>query len=237
MVTILLRITNLYLKNFQFLYSIQLIWPDHSLLQRDCLDAQGSHGRGSVYVFKYGEHELVLRHYYRGGHVYKFNKDAYVWKGLNKTRALEELNLLSVMHENQLPVPKPVAAHISRSGITYKANIVTQLIPNTQSISSRLVQDSLPIEIWHNIGSVIRRFHNNRINHADLNAHNILIDDQNKIFLIDFDKSKIDKSTNAWQQNNLKRLQRSLVKLKAINAIFNYSEQYYTSLLEGYNQN
>lgn len=210
---------------------------DNSLLLTDCLNTQSTHGRGSVCVFKYSEYDLVLRHYYRGGQVSKFNKDDYVWKGLNKTRAIEEINLLSIMRENQLPVPEPVAAHISRSGVTYKANIVTQLLPNTQSISSKLVQEPMPSEIWHNIGSVIRQFHNLSVNHADLNAHNILIDDQNRTFLIDFDKSKIDSSFNGWRQDNLKRLQRSLSKLKNIEPELNYSEQNYNWLLEGYNTN
>ena len=210
---------------------------DHSFLQTDSLNAQDSQGRGGVYVFKFNQYDLVLRHYYRGGQVSKFNKDAYVWKGLNKTRAIGELNLLSIMRENQLPVPEPVAAHIRRFGIIYKANIVTQLIPNTQPISKKLKQDNLPKEVWFDIGLVIRKFHNFKVNHADLNAHNILIDDQNRIFLIDFDKSKIDLSTNGWRQNNLKRLQRSLSKLKNLETGLNYLEQNYSSLLEGYNSN
>ncbi len=208
---------------------------DNSLLHQKYLNVRDSNGRGAVYVFKFNQYDLVLRHYYRGGHIHKFTKDTYVWRGLHNTRAVEELDLLSLMLNKQLPVPTPIAAHIKKMGLTYTADIVTQLIPNTQSISSFLKQDALQKEYWHKIGLVIQKFHNHSINHADLNAHNILIDDKNNIFLIDFDKSKVDKSTSNWRQRNLERFQRSLLKLKNTNSTFNYSEKDYSLLLEGYN--
>jgi 3-deoxy-D-manno-octulosonic acid kinase len=62
------------------------------------------------------------------------------------------------------------------------------------------------------VGATIADFHNQGINHADLNANNILIDSE-KVFLIDFDHSKQCKPRRMWQNNNMKRLKRSIDKL------------------------
>lgn len=208
----------------------------NSLLQSNNVNTHDVKGRGKVFFFKYNEQNLVLRHYRRGGQIAKFNKDTYVWKGLKKTRAIDELQLLSTLQEMNLPVPTPIAACIRRSGLLYKADVVTELIPNTQSLRSKLAKDTVSLETWQEIGSIIRQFHDSNCNHADLNAHNILIDTINKIYLIDFDKSKIDTSGNAWRQNNLARLQRSFEKLKNSEPKFNYVVQDFQTLLAGYNR-
>ena len=220
-------------------FPISLFDPNYlaknSLLHIDQMSLSDSMGRGRVHAFKYKEYDLVLRHYYRGGHVSKFLNDAYFWKSLNKTRAMSELNLLSTMQKLHLPVPLPVASHINRVGVLYKADIVTQLIPSSQSISSKLMKDIIPVEVWHEIGLVIRQFHNHNINHADLNAHNILLDFKNRIYLVDFDKSKIEESPGGWCGQNIARLERSFTKLKESENKFNYTDNDFQFLLEGYN--
>ena len=56
------------------------------------------------------------------------------------------------------------------------------------------------------------KFHNVGLCHADLNAYNILIDEDTNMWLIDFDKSKILSPGGGWRHDNLKRLKRSLKK-------------------------
>jgi 3-deoxy-D-manno-octulosonic acid kinase len=55
--------------------------------------------------------------------------------------------------------------------------------------------------------------HDANVYHADLNAHNILVDDTQKIWLIDFDKSTRRTMTRALREQSLERLGRSLQKL------------------------
>ena len=191
-------------------------------------------GRGGLHLFTYHDQPLVLRHYYRGGTVAKFINDAYLWRSLHKTRAMGELQTLLTLQRLNLPVPAPVAAHVRRGGLTYRADIVTRFIPKAQSLSSRLSKNPLPVETWHEIGVVIRQFHDKHCNHADLNAHNILLDEKERVFLIDFDKAVIGRNTGALQKNNIARLQRSLLKLKNTEPSFNYSDQDFKSLMEGY---
>ncbi len=220
-------------------FPLEIFNPDYLIsnhsLEYKQLKSVDVKGRGGVHVFKYNNHDLVLRHYYRGGMISKFIHDIYLWQGLYKTRAIGEIQMLSRMQKMNLPVPIPIAAHIHRVGFAYKADIVTQLIPQSQSLSTVLIKNPVPKKIWHEIGFVIRQFHDNNCNHADLNAHNILLDEKGEVFLIDFDKSRIVKNSNRWMQSNLSRLERSLEKLKNTEATFNYSEQDFKLLMEGYN--
>lgn len=216
------------------LFSPEFLSSDPSLRYKRLLSADIK-GRGGLHLFTYHDQSLVLRHYYRGGTVAKFINDAYLWRSLHKTRAMGELQALLVLQRLNLPVPAPVAAHVRRRGLIYRADIITRLIPRSQSLSSRLTENRLPVETWRKIGVVIRQFHDKNCNHADLNAHNILLDEKERVFLIDFDKAVIGRNTSASQKNNIARLQRSLLKLKNMESSFNYSDQDFKSLVEGYN--
>jgi len=63
-------------------------------------------------------------------------------------------------------------------------------------------------------GRLIARFHRAGLDHADLNAHNILFDANGHGWLIDFDRGVQRIPATAWRERNLKRLHRSLVKLR-----------------------
>jgi 3-deoxy-D-manno-octulosonic acid kinase len=64
------------------------------------------------------------------------------------------------------------------------------------------------------VGAEIARFHAHGVYHADLNAHNILLTDAS-VWLIDFDRGELRHPARAWQQANLARLKRSLLKIGA----------------------
>ena len=92
---------------------------DASWFDRPAWEARGarrhtSTGRAPVLICE-NEHETwVLRHYSRGGLVARFIEDHYLWRGLKRTRAYRELEILTRMREWQLPVPEPVAAWVAR---------------------------------------------------------------------------------------------------------------------------
>lgn len=169
-----------------------------------------SSGRGSAWMIKADQQKMMLRHYYRGGVPAKFNKDKYLWTGLDRTRSLSEFRLLNKMIDLGLSVPKPIAAQVCKKGLFYQANIIIEYILNDGTFASILNQTSLS-KIWEEIGSTIAWFHLNGINHADLNANNILLG--KKVYLIDFDHSFQVTIKRTWRLNNLKRLKRSIDKL------------------------
>lgn len=170
-------------------------------------------GRGNAFAIDYGQKHFFLRHYRRGGMIAPLMQDKYVWTGLNSTRAWREFSMLHVMYAKGLPVPRPVAAHVQQIGPLYRADIVTEKIEHSTSLSNFMAQKEVEDDLWVKIGTCLRRFHLLGIVHADLNAHNILIDANECIWLIDFDKGVWNKPKRAHQQSNLQRLHRSLAKV------------------------
>jgi tRNA A-37 threonylcarbamoyl transferase component Bud32 len=115
----------------------------------------------------------------------------------------------------------------------YSADILTCRIPDTESLSSYIKRNELAVTGWQSLGACIRRFHDAHIYHADLNAHNILLDNKGNIFLIDFDKGSIDQG-ESWKQRNLQRLRRSLDKLSRQGDDFSFKDTDWDSLIAGY---
>ena len=190
-----------------------------------------SSGRGSAWMVKSSNEKMMLRHYYRGGIPARFIKDKYFWTGLLKTRSFSEYKLLEKMYALKLPVPKPIAAQACKMGLFYQANILIKYIPHDSTFAGLLNVDS-DLQTWSNVGSTIAQFHKHGINHADLNANNILIT-QDKVFLIDFDHSRQCNQRKMWQNSNMKRLKRSIDKLTDDNHIETNNIKWH-SLMVGY---
>jgi 3-deoxy-D-manno-octulosonic acid kinase len=193
-----------------------------------------SAGRGQAWFIRHQQDNYVLRHYCRGGLAARISTDRYVWTGLDKTRAWREYHLLVKLQALGLPAPLPLAARVQRHGAFYSADLLTRRIPQSQPLSHILVDQPLDDGGWRSIGKCIRAFHRHDIYHADLNAHNILLDEHAQIYLIDFDKSGVDQD-RSWQPRTLQRLQRSLLKLQTQDKHFHFSEANWQALLAGYN--
>jgi 3-deoxy-D-manno-octulosonic acid kinase len=82
-------------------------------------------------------------------------------------------------------------------------------------------------------GPELHRFHQAGVNHADLNAYNLQIGEDDRMFLLDFDRGKI-MSAGQWKQKNIARLHRSLRKIKEADNSIHYTEADWNQLLEGY---
>jgi len=175
----------------------------------------------------------VLRHYYRGGLVSKISDDSYFFNGLTKTRAYREISLLQYMVSIDLPVPKPIAARVIKKGFFYRADLLMEKLSG-EDLIHRLRKESLAETVWENIGQTIAGFHNHGIYHADLNAHNILVDGNDKVWLIDFDRCKKRAIQGQWQVNNINRLQRSFYKERGLNNVLQFHENDWQSLKKGY---
>lgn len=189
-------------------------------------------GRGAVLFVSRGEPPWALRHYRRGGAVARLTADRYLWTGLQRTRAFREWHLLRNLHDSGLPVPSPVAAHVSRSGLTWRGDIITERIADTRSMATAMVEGEMDERTWETIGETLCRFHDRGVDHADLNAHNVLLDRQGRVFLVDFDRGGI-RSGAGWKQRNLSRLERSLRKIsRQSGAAFELAD--WRRLLRGY---
>lgn len=192
-------------------------------------------GRGRVLFVEYGGQEWALRHYCRGGFVRRLSTDKYFWAGLERTRSFSEWSLLADMYRSALPVPRPVAARVERRGAFYTADLITVRIPDVTPLSERLSGAPVGPEVWQSVGKLIARFHAAGICHADLNAHNIQIDSENRLYLLDFDRGRVETTFGVWMQRNLDRLHRSLTRLFA-QGVIQFSDDDWADLLEGYRE-
>jgi 3-deoxy-D-manno-octulosonic acid kinase len=170
-------------------------------------------GRGAVTVFEHQDRRFVLRHYRRGGLPALVTRDRYLWLGESRTRAVVEMQLTLRLHAAQLPVPLPVAARYELQGRFYRADIITEHLPDTQTLAERLAVGDVGLQTWAAIGRCIRRFHDFGLCHADLNAHNILLRGDDEVLLVDFDRCS-RRSSGMWRDANLARLRRSLDALE-----------------------
>jgi 3-deoxy-D-manno-octulosonic acid kinase len=105
-----------------------------------------------------------------------------------------------------------VAAHVYRTGAIYTADIITSYLPNTRKLSWFIAQGQVPAQCWRKIGGVVRSVHDHGVDHPDVTAHNILLDDRGDVFLVDFDNAR-SKPAGDWQRLGVERLQRSLRKV------------------------
>ncbi len=192
-------------------------------------------GRGTAFILQAGGVDLVLRHYQRGGLMRRLLSDSYVFTGLKRTRMWQEMALLAQLQRWQLPAPVPAAARCRvYGGLWYSGDLVTQRIPNAQTLSERLQQGPLDPLTWQSVGQVVAQFHNHGVFHADLNANNIMLNSDNAVFLIDFDKGAIKPVNTQWQQANMGRLLRSLNKQQRLNASYHFDDVAWQALHTSY---
>ncbi len=176
----------------------------------DAAQPVGDGGRGGAWFIDMGEGgDAVLRHYLRGGLVANVSRDAHLWRGIPRVRSFAEYRLLRVLRARKLPVPMAYAAWYRREGLSYRAAILMQRLPGVRSLAELASAGEASMAA---AGALVARFHRQGLDHADLNAHNLLFDDQGRGWMIDFDRSRLRIPATGWREANLARLQRSLHK-------------------------
>lgn len=173
----------------------------------------GDGGRGGAWFVDAPFGHAVLRQYLRGGLAAKLSRDHYIWRGANRTRSFAEFRLMRALRAQKLPVPRPIAAFYMREGLRYKAAILMERLEGVRSLADRALVAGRGAP-WEETGRLIARFHRAGLDHADLNAHNILFDANGHGWLIDFDRGVLRIPATRWREHNLKRLLRSLIKLR-----------------------
>ncbi|MFA4913312.1 MAG: 3-deoxy-D-manno-octulosonic acid kinase [Burkholderiaceae bacterium] len=168
----------------------------------------GQGGRQAAWFVSAGFGDAVLRHYRRGGLIAKLSRDAYIWRGEQATRAFAEFRVMQRLSGLGLRVPAPLAAGYWRSALTYRAALLTRRIPHARPLA--LTLDEALIEP---VAQTIAAMHRAGAWHADLNAYNIMLDADDQVWLIDFDRATLGQLTDSSRRANVARLQRSLIKV------------------------
>lgn len=226
----------------------QVIWFDESLISAEqvkyAFDAEywqqqdriigSATGRGTTWFIELDSVQAALRHYRRGGLFGKIVQDSYFFLGIEKTRSFLELKLLQRLNEAGVNVPRPIAARVLKRSLTYQADLLSEKVSNAQDLVAILEQRSLTDCEYRKVGVEIRKMHLAGVNHTDLNIHNILIDSNNEVWVIDFDKCIIDHG-GSYDKSNLSRLLRSFRKERKKRNI-RWKEENFSSLIRGYNE-
>lgn len=180
-------------------------------------------GRGTVWRFDYPGGAGILRQYLRGGAMRLFLKDAY----LLANRPLREFRLHLKAYGQGLAVPRPLGVCWWRHGLLVRGALATAALP-AETLLQFLKRSGADIEgVLTRCGALVRRMHDMRIWHADLQVKNILVGEGGP-WLIDFD--------NASERPNLSPLlrARNLLRLRRSFDKNNLSLGYFELLCEGY---
>lgn len=169
-------------------------------------------GRGSVHLMQTPIGPLVRRDYLRGGLPRFLSRDLYLWTGAARTRAWREFHLTRHLWRQGLPVPEPVAARWRRRGPAYRASLLTRWLGQVQPLLDVLAGGSDPAILMPAVARAVAQLHDHHVWHADLNATNIQVDGQGKVWLIDFDRARDAVGDDRQLAGNLERLRRSLHK-------------------------
>ena len=192
--------------------------PDERLFDPDALARSGrligrpGGGRGSACFLEVEGIPAVLRPYRRGGVLAPWLGDRYPRGRLATSRPWREWHLLARLYTEGFPVPAPLAARVRPRGWLYRGDLLIERL-TAQTLVERLREYHLDPELWARIGHCIGQLHRRGVDHADLNAHNILITPDETVYIIDLDRARLRRA-GSWCRRNLDRLRRSLVKLQ-----------------------
>jgi hypothetical protein len=195
-------------------------------------------GRGALCILPIGEEgRLVVRENRRGGAIRFINSRLYSLEGSAfiysifapskldlgfDYRPFRELSILSQLFRRGLPVPAPAFALVTPllRGVLYSGSVATWEIPNAKNLLKLVLANELDRfqkeqgrNLFFEIGCLARRVLEEGVYHADFHLGNILLDENNKLILIDFDKAQyIEPGAGLLHFGNLllKRWQRSI---------------------------
>lgn len=171
--------------------------------------AVGSGGRGAAWYVDAPFGACVLRQYRRGGLAARVSRAGYFWHGEARVRSVAEYHLTREAQRRGVPVPTPLAAFYVREGLRYRAAILVERLRNVETLGALAVEGAAPYEA---AGRLVARMHRAGLDHADLNADNLLFDREGDGWVIDLDRGRFRTIGSGWRERNLSRLLRSLLK-------------------------
>ncbi len=154
---------------------------------------------------------VIIKQYARGGLIKYFIKNRYVKWGEPRCRI--EYQLLKKVKNLGINTPEPVA-YAFKGRPFYKAWLVTREIKKNSSLAS-LSNTNLDRckSIMEKLVDQVAILIKNNILHVDLHPGNVLVDVDDNIFIIDFDKGRFYlKGKNNLRDRYLARWDRAVIK-------------------------
>lgn len=165
-----------------------------------------------------GRPRWAVRRYYRGGLMAPLLSDRHLRTG--PTRPIRELWATVEARARGVAAPAVVAGAVYPAGPFYRADLVTELIPDARTLEALLfgsggVSDASSL-LGH-AGRLVRSLEDALVLHVDLNASNVLLvrgDEASGARVVDLDRSVVfPLGSRDFGPAMRKRLERSLKKL------------------------
>ncbi len=169
-------------------------------------------GRTSVTLAQLdGIGSVVIKDYRRGGLMRYITKQRYF--KLGKTRAQREFELLHTVSNLGINVPEPIA-YAHRGRLLYQAWLITREIKQPLSLARLSLTDEKRAQrIMKSVIAQISRLIDHNLLHVDLHPGNVVVDQKDRVFLVDFDKGQACQGNKTKLRNRyINRWQRAVNK-------------------------
>lgn len=155
--------------------------------------------------------KVALKSYTRGGVLGWFVRHLYL--GFGAPRGESELLRLRHLQELGIPVPEPLAA-VTQGRRVYRTWLVTQYIENSVSLAALAATDEERARLAvRTLAGIFSTLVQSRVFHVDLHPGNVLVRDDDRVFVLDFDKAvDFRGSLNALRDGYLVRWRRACLK-------------------------
>jgi 3-deoxy-D-manno-octulosonic acid kinase len=194
-------LTNRQLKQLIGLFNLPTDKVDSALSGRTSMGVAQLEGIGSV----------VIKYYRRGGLIHHLIKQRYLKWG--KTRCQIEYELLQKVRSSGINAPEPIA-FAYRGRLLYQGWLVTREIKHHQTLAQLSCSNEKRTHIvMKEVVKQVSRLIKNNILHVDLHPGNIIVDNKNQVYLLDFDKGSIFSGEKSILRNRyLRRWNRAIQK-------------------------
>lgn len=133
---------------------------------------------------------VIVKPYFRGGILRHINRRAYLKAG--KPRSVAEFEMLCLVRTIGVNAPEPVAyAFQKKYAVFYHAWLAMMEIPGAIMLGELSRMDPARARlVLPELEKQINLLWNYGVLHVDLHPGNVLVDDENQVYIIDFDKAK-----------------------------------------------
>lgn len=169
-------------------------------------------GRNSVLIDEInGLGHIVVKYYRRGGLVRYIVKQRYL--KCRKTRSQKEYELLQKVRSFGISAPEPIA-FAYRGRLFYQAWLVTREIKQHQTLAELSLSNKKRTGfVMKNVIEQVSILIKNSILHVDLHPGNVIVDNQDRVYILDFDKGDIfSGNINKLKSRYLSRWNRAIKK-------------------------
>lgn len=154
---------------------------------------------------------VAVKVYTRGGLINHVTRHHYMRIG--KTRCQKEFEMLAAASQFGISIPDPIAfAYHGR--MVYRGWLVTREVNRPLNLAQLcMVDENRCREALTELADQIRRMIENHMIHVDLHPGNVLVDDSYRVFIVDFDRARIDDWNEAkLRRHYISRWNRAIVK-------------------------